>query len=174
MKDKLAAMLVLVLVLAYPRQSSAQHLHGFATVGVHEDINKEYFPGVGGGLVLDFLNSWVSAGGQGDLFFSDGYVSGRGGPIGQFHFVRQGMLRPFAIGGYVWGEDTGTTVGGGLEIRSRRRFGFRASAQVYPLTTVGFDCASLGYSQSYCDSNLNGGRPHTSYPLSVQFGISWR
>lgn len=174
MNYKLVPMLALALCTAWPSETSAQRLHGFATVGVHEDINKEYFPGAGGGVVLDFLNSWVSAGGQGDLFFSDGYVSGRGGPVGQFHFIRKGLLRPFAMGGYVWGEDTGATVGGGLEIWSKGRFGFRADAQVYPKTIGGFDCAALGYSQTYCDTNLNGGRPHTLYPVSVRVGISWR
>jgi hypothetical protein len=167
---------MLPLFLAWPGETSAQRLHGFATFGVHEDINKEFFPGAGGGVVLDFLNSWASAGGQGDLFFSNGYVSGRGGPIGQFHFIRQGLMRPFATAGYVWGEVTGPgpTVGGGLEFWSKGRFGFRADAQVYPITTEGLNCAALGYSQSYCDTYLNGGRPHTSYPVSVRVGISWR
>src|SRR4030095_530340 len=79
--------------------------------------------------VFDLINSWVSVGGEGDLFVSDGYGAGRAGPIGQFNFIRHRALRPFVIGGVAWGENDGPMVGSGMELWARDRIGFRVSAQ---------------------------------------------
>jgi hypothetical protein len=103
----LTAIGVVTVFMACPRQLSAQERHSFVTVGIHSDLNNQRFAGIGGGVVFDLINSWLSVGGQGDLFVSDGYVAGRAGPIGQFNFIRHRALRPFVIGGVAWGENDG-------------------------------------------------------------------
>jgi len=64
MKALLIAPIVAAIVLAGPRQSSAQQPSGFITAGVGSAENDERYPVVGGGLVFDFAKSWVSVGGQ--------------------------------------------------------------------------------------------------------------
>jgi hypothetical protein len=112
--------------------------------------------------VFDLINSWVSVGGQGDLFVSDGYMAGRAGPIGQFNFIRHRALRPFVIGGVAGGENDGPMVGSGMELWARDRIGFRVSAQDYVARIAG------------SPTLLGGGTPYTRHQLSVQFGVSWR
>ena len=112
--------------------------------------------------------------GPGDLIESGGYFGGRGGPIAQANFIRYGVLRLFAIGGFAWGVDSGPMFGAGVELRSRSRIGFRATVQDYPMQEEGVDCHAHGLSQSYCDAIPHGGRPYTAHRPSVQFGISWR
>ena len=109
----------------------AQQLHGFVTPGIHSDLNNEHFAGVGAGLLFDWLDSRISVGAKADLFISGGYFAGRGGPIGQFNFIRSRGLRPFAIGGIAWER---TTAQCSVEVWN---FGRRVhSAFVRPLRTT--------------------------------------
>ena len=153
---------------------SAQQLHGFVTPGIHSDLNNEHFAGVGSGLLFDWLDSRISVGAKADLFISGGYFAGRGGPIGQFNFIRSRGLRPFAIGGIAWGENDGPMLGGGVEFWPQGPFGFRATVEDYFNRIGGLDCARFGYSPAECDARFNGGRPHTAHQLSVYFGLAWR
>ena len=157
-KTLLIASGILVLSLTGPRVLSAQRLHGFLTPGVHSDLNDQSFAGIGGGALFDLMGSRISVGGQADLFISQGYFAGRVGPVGQFNVLRRGIVRPFAIGGFAWGESSGPMLGGGLELRPRGRIGFRVSVQDY-FARVG------GY---------RGTPDTTAHQVSVQAGISWR
>lgn len=174
MKAILILVLVAAALLAGARQSSARPLRGFVTLGVMSDLNDQHFPTIGGGIVLDLINSWVSVGGQGDVLFSNGYAAGRGGPIAQANIVRRQRFRLFAIGGLIWGEEAGPMFGAGLEMWSKGPIGFRVSVEDYLAQVAGFDCGFYGFSQSYCDANLHGGRSYIGHQPSARFGISWR
>jgi hypothetical protein len=150
--------LVILVVLARSHPTSAQQLSGFVTFGVSSDSSQQ-FPGVGGGVLLDLANSWMSIGGQGDMFFSGGYVAGRGGPLGQANLIRHGALRVFAIGGFGFGVMEGPMFGGGVEVRpANRRIGFRATVQ--------------DYVQRSAATTLLPRR--TAHQPSIQFGMVWR
>ena len=109
MKALSIAIAVVGVVVGAPLQSSAQQPRGFVTFGISSDVNDQHFPGIGGGAVFDLWKPWISVGAEGDVFFSNGYAAGRGGPIAQANFVRHRVFRPFVMGGYGWGE----VVGGG-------------------------------------------------------------
>lgn len=173
MKTVVIAMFMTTLVLAGPSQVSAQQLHGFVTGGSSAGENGEQFPTIGGGVLIDVARGWVSVGGQGDLFFSNGYATGRGGVLAQANVVRRRAVRPFVVGGFGLGEDAGATFGAGIEVWSGR-VGFRASVQHYQTHVQGFDCLYFGVTQASCDANFHGGNPYTVHRPSVQFGIVWR
>ena len=114
-------------------------------------MNGEHFPTIGGGILFDAARGWLSAGGQGELFSSNGYVAGRGGVIAQANVIRRRAVRPFVLGGYGWGEDAGAIMGAGIEVWGSGRAGFRASVQ---------------------DSRAR--IPYKKHQPSVQIGIIWR
>jgi hypothetical protein len=163
--------LMLVAALSHGRPANAQELRGFAGAGVASDLNSRY-PAAGGGVLLDLPGSWVTAGGEADLFTSGGYVAGRGAAFGQGNVIRRGTVRPFGLAGYGWGESGGPMIGAGVDVRfPGRRIGLRASVEDYLVQVHGFDCGSLGYTQSYCDANLKVGRAYTGHQVSMRFGI---
>ena len=163
--------LVMVVALGHGWAAVAQELRGFAGAGVASDLNSHY-PAAGAGVLLDLPGSWVAAGAEGDIFTSDGYFAGRGAAFGQVNVIRRGTIRPFALAGYGWGESAGPMIGAGVDVRfPGRRLGLRASVEDYLVQVRGFDCGSLGYTQSYCDANLKGGRAYTGHQVAVRFGI---
>ena len=171
------AMLIAVmttLAVAGPSQVSAQQPQGFVTGGSSVGVNSERFPTIGGGVLFDVARGWASVGAQGDVFFSNGYATGRAGVLAQANVIRRRAVRPFVVGGFGWGEDAGSTFGAGIEVWSGGRVGFRASVQDYRTHVGGFDCLHFGYTQAYCDANLRGGKPYTARMPSVQLGIVWR
>jgi hypothetical protein len=126
-----------VAVLSCVASASAQDLRGFVGGGVMSDLNDERFPTVGGGVLVDLGQPWVSVGGQGEMFFSWPYVAGRGGMFAQANVVPKGPLRPFVLAGFGSGESAGTMLGTGVEYRPRRGgAGLRASVEDY-LAKVG-------------------------------------
>ena len=117
--------------------ASAQNFRGFVGGGVMSDVNDEHFPTVGGGVLFDLGQPWVSAGGQGEIFFSWPYVAGRGGMFLQGNVVPKGPVRPFVLAGFGSGESDGAMFGAGVELRPRAGgAGFRASVEDY-LAKVG-------------------------------------
>src|SRR5262245_42559320 len=76
------------LILLNPAVSQAQSLRKFVGLGSVSDLNNDAYPALSGGLTRDFFKSWISAGFQGELFFSGGYAAGRAGPV-----VRANLLR---------------------------------------------------------------------------------
>jgi hypothetical protein len=154
--------------------AAARPVLAFGSFSINSDVNDQVFPGVAGGVLLDFASLWASAGVQGDVFFSGGYASGRGGPFGRVNLVRRRLVRVFAVGGYAWGEMGGPTLGGGIELWPKGRIGVRASLQDYLVRVQGFDCAFFGMDQPMCNAQFHGGRAFTGHQPSVNVGIIWR
>jgi hypothetical protein len=173
MRSITIALIASGLAVSAPQPAAAQQWFGYAAFSVNSDLNDQKFPGVAGGVLVDVARSWVSLGGQGDLFFSGGYVAGRGGPIAQINLMRGRPVRAFALGGYAWGEQAGPMIGAGVDI-GKGRVGFRVTVQDYFARVQGFDCALMGLDQAYCDANFHGGRSFTGHQPSVQVGIVWR
>ena len=163
--------LVMVAALSHGRPAAAQELRGFAGAGVALDLNSRY-PAAGAGLLFDLPGGWFTTGAEGDLFTSNGYVAGRGAAFGQVNVIRRGTVRPFGLAGYGWGESAGPMIGAGLDVRfPGRRLGLRVSIEDYLVRVGGFDCASLGYTRTYCDENPKGGRAYTGHQVSMRFGV---
>ena len=176
MKTVVIGVFMTVLAVAAPSEVSAQQLQGFVTGGSSAGENGEQFPTIGGGVLVDVARGWVSVGGQGDVFFSNGYATGRGGVLAQANVIGRRAVRPFIVGGFAWGEDAGSTFGAGIEVWSGR-VGFRASVQDYRTHPLGFDvvdCIQRGDTESFCDARLREAKPGTKHQPSVQFGIVWR
>lgn len=169
---KLAFVAVMVAGVGLAPRAEAQEWRGFANAGVMSDVNEQRFPSFAGGVLFDLPTSWVSAGAQGEVFVSWPYAAGRGAVFGQANVVRRGAVRPFLLAGYGWGESAGMMFGGGVEVRvPNRRIGLRATVEDYVTQVAGFDCGYLGYSQSYCDQSLRGGRAYAVHQLAVRVGI---
>jgi len=134
---RLTLLAVVAVAIVCPSSVSAQNLRGFAGAGVMSDVNDEHFPTVGGGVLVDLGQPWVSAGGQGEVFFSWPYVAGRGGMFVQGNVLPKGPIRPFVLAGFGYGESDGAMLGAGVEFRpNARAAGFRASVEDY-LAKVG-------------------------------------
>ena len=175
MRYPFVAALALGCVLGGAQSSSAQPLQKFALGGIASDLNDARFATVGGGVLFDLFGGWLSIGGQGDAFFSGGYIAGRGTPFVQANFTRRRTLRPFLAAGKSFGEIDGPMIGGGLDVRSpTRRLGFRGVLQTYRVDVHGFDCHLMGLTQDYCDANFHGGRAYTDYQPTIEFGVIWR
>ena len=116
--------------LLIPAAASAQTIEGFVTAGTHRDVNREQFPGFGGGML--FTTTWIGVGAQGDAFLSPPYMAGRFTPFVEAHpFVVAG-IRPFVQAGKGFGEFHGRMYGMGMDFRPRNgRVGVRASYQMY-------------------------------------------
>ena len=172
MKNRAAVVILVVLApLIHVQPIGAQELRGFAGAGTVWDLNDGRFPAVAGGVRLDLPTWWFSAGAQGEMFVSWPYVAGRGAVFGQVNAVRRGAVRPFFLAGLGFGESAGPMVGAGVELRLRDRIGLRASVEDYLARVQGFDCSALGYTQSYCDANLHGGRSYIGHQLAVRLGL---
>jgi hypothetical protein len=173
MRTSTVLVLVLFAALADARSANAQAFHGFAGGGFVSDLNGRY-PAIGGGVVVDLGQPWVSAGGQGDAFFSWPYAAGRGAVFVQVSPIPRRLLRPFALVGLGMGESAGRMFGGGLELQPRdSRLGLRVSVEDYLAQVAGFDCALMGYTQSHCDTNLHGGRAYTGHQVSLRVGVTF-
>lgn len=167
-----AVALATLVLLTRADAAPAQGVRGFAGAGVVSDLNDHRFPAFSGGVLLDLPTTWISAGAQGETFFEWPYFAGRGALFGQANLVRHHAVRAFALGGFGFGETGGAMFGGGLEVRpSHRRFGLRLAVEDYVARVQGFDCAFFGYTESYCDANLRGGRAYTAHQLTVRAGF---
>jgi hypothetical protein len=148
-----AILLTIGLVLA-GTPAAAQPLRGFAVTGVTTDANGQHFPTVGGGVVVDLGTPWVSAGGQGETFFSWPYFAGRGTAFGQGNFRLSDKARALALGGVGFGEDGGPMFGGGVEVRPwGGRFGFRFTVEDYVTRGQTYNCNIFG--PSGCEATGN-------------------
>jgi hypothetical protein len=166
--------LVIALHLLWPGTASAQPAIGYAAAGIHREAPGLSFPSVSGGAVVDLPHAWVSAGGQADLFTSNGYFAGRGTVFGQLNFTRRRAVRPCALAGVGWGEADGPMIGAGVEAWGGRRIGLRVTIQDYLARVGAFDCGSYGIDRAYCDRHFNGGRAYIRHQTSVLVGVAWR
>jgi opacity protein-like surface antigen len=149
-----AAMAVAVLVA---NAAAAQEVRGFVTGGVTGDVNGERFPAFGGGAVVDLGTPWLSAGGQGEAFFSGPYAAGRGAVFGQGNIPAGPLVRGIVLGGLGFGEDSGPMFGGGLEIRpTGTRIGLRVTVEDFVGRLYGYSCPTqFAFCQSTPDGYLH-------------------
>jgi hypothetical protein len=141
---RIAAAAVLTLLLAVPAVQ-AQHLRGFASVAVAGDSNGTRYPAFGGGVIIDAGQPWVSVGGQGEALVSWPYVAGRGAVFAQGNLARKNQpIRPFLLAGCGFGEETGTILGGGVEVRSPvSGIGLRLTIEDHMLRPRGYHLYNL-------------------------------
>jgi hypothetical protein len=121
----LKLLLVLLVCVCASQPLSAQRANTFVTIGSHTDDGR-HFTGVTTGVVYDIAHAWLSVGAEGDILSSGRDAAFRGGPVAQFNLLRGRRVRPFAIGGYKWGEGNGTVIGAGMQFRPRETWGIRA------------------------------------------------
>ena len=121
---------VIAVLLLICASDAFARVEGFATGGLHRDVNGEPFVGTGGGVLL--TAKWLSLGAQGDAFFSLPYVAGRLTLLAQGNLLDRGGIRPFVQIGTSVGELKGRMYGLGVDLRRREaRVGVRTSLQVY-------------------------------------------
>jgi hypothetical protein len=174
MKRIAAALAVVAFLGAMPRGVLAQPLRGFTTVSINGEQNGQTFSGASGGVLLDLADAWLSVGAEADLFVAWPYFAGRVGPLVQVNVVRHAPVRVFAIAGHSWGEQAGPMIGGGVEFRTRRRVGFRATVQDYLARVPAIDCSRFGIDPQHCNASFHGGQSWVLHQPTVQFGLVWR
>ena len=131
-------------LLAVAAPAAAQEVGGFVTGGtgsIDYRVHRETMPQASGGVLVRFADDRLRVGGQADVFTSNGYVSGRGGPIVELAPFRLAFLQPFVSAGRLWGDDTSWMVGVGVDFQVTRGAGIRLSVQdaFRPSSTSPFD-----------------------------------
>ena len=126
---------IVVLALAgSARGALAQDVsvRGFAGGGATSDLNDQRYPVLGGGVLVDLGQPWVSAGAQAQTFFQWPYFTGRAAVFAQGNVLPNKPVRPFVLAGYGWGQDAGPLLGAGVEIRGPgSRAGVRVAIEDY-------------------------------------------
>jgi hypothetical protein len=151
-------------MLALPTPSAAQRWQGFVTGGVGSiDYGPAHRDALGqwsGGALVSLGAGPLAVGGQGDVLVSHGYVTGRGGFLGQISPLRRARVRPFANGGYFFGEGGRLWIaGGGVDVVLTDRFALRVFAQ---------DAVRVSRV-----TGPFGGPSRTIHEPALQAGISW-
>jgi len=119
-------------LVARPAVAQGILIRGFAGGAATSSVDREWYTGAGGGVLVDPGTPWVSVGAQGEALISWPYFAGRGAVFGQFNAAPHSTVRPFVLAGAGFGEEGGPLLGGGVEFRvpgSRR--GFRVSVEDY-------------------------------------------
>jgi hypothetical protein len=167
MRSTLTAAITALMLTGLAATSHAQDLGGYLTAGsgaIDYLVVRDAIPQISGGVLVRFADDRVRVGAQADVFFSNGYVSGRGGPLAEIALLStRHRVQPFATGGYYFGEGGGLVMyGGGVDLWMTDQIGIRAGVQdaVRHLSFISpFD---FGRSSAF------------SHEPSVQFGVVWR
>jgi hypothetical protein len=167
MRFQMLPALTMLLLMALPATSRAQDLGGYLTAGsgtIDYLVVRDAIPQVSGGVLVRFADDRVRVGAQADVFFSNGYASGRGGPLAEVALLSpRSRVQPFATGGYYFGEGGGLVMyGGGVDLWMTHQIGIRAVVQdaVHRSTfTSPFSFRSVSA---------------TFHEPSLQFGVVWR
>jgi hypothetical protein len=155
----LAGAPLLIAALASPAAAQSPLVRGFAAAGSASDVNRQNALTFGGGVLVDLGQPWVSAGAQGDALTRNGYYAGRGAVFGQFNPLGAGPIRPFVLGGMGFGEWAGPLIGGGVEVRTGPRLGFRLALEDYTSRHIVYDRAFVETGRE------------TGHQVSVKFGV---
>jgi hypothetical protein len=123
-------------------------------------VHRATIPQASVGVLWTAGRDWIRVGGEADVFTSNGYVSGRGGPIAELGLVRSGSVQSFLRAGYFLGEDRSTIVGAGVDLEITARSGIRVFVQD-------------AFRTSSPDSPF-GGPSITFHEPSFQIGWMWR
>jgi hypothetical protein len=160
MRPIVATLLTIVPVVA--TTASTQTFAGYVTAGsgsIDYLVYRETIPQVSAGVLFRPKGDRFRIGGEADIFTSNGYYSGRGGPFAEFALVTRGRIQPFVRGGYFVGEDDSWIAGGGVDLWLLERGGIRVCVQ------DAFRILNLTYG--------NPGR-HVAHEPSVQIGWVWK
>ena len=125
------ALCALVTVLS-ASGASAQEIGGYIGAGagsIDFRVYREPIPEITGGFLLRLADDRVRAGLELSAMTSNGYWSGKGGPIAEFVVFRRPGISPFVRGGVSFGEDTLAVAGGGIDFWVMRDKGIRVTVQ---------------------------------------------
>ena len=166
MRHHLSAAVTLMLT-AFAATSQAQDLGGYLTAGsgaIDYLVVRDAIPQVSGGVLVRFADDRVRVGVQADVFFSNGYASGRGGPLAEIALLsRRSRVQPFATGGCYFGEDGALAMyGGGVDLWMTNQVGIRAVVQDAVRRSRFISPFTFGPSSA------------TFHEPSLQFGVVWR
>jgi hypothetical protein len=93
-------------------------------------VARETIPQVSAGVLVRPFGDRLRIAGEADIFTSNGYFSGRGGPLAEVALVgRKARVQPFVRGGYFMGEDAAWIAGGGVDLWITDRTGIRVFVQ---------------------------------------------
>jgi hypothetical protein len=137
---------VVLALLIVGRLVSAQEVRGFVVGGITHDVDRQTFPDIGGGAIVDAGRSWLAIGGEGETFWRWPYFAGRATLFGQAQRPTSNRFRPFVLAGYGWGPDGGALIGAGVAVRPRSNgLGLRATVEDYIVHVNGFPTPYIGH-----------------------------
>jgi hypothetical protein len=125
------ALLAAGLLISFASAAAAQGFGGYVTAGsgsIDYLIHRETIPQGTVGVLWHAASGRIRVGGEADVMTSNGYVSGRGGPLAEVVLVK-GRVQPFVRGGYFVGEDSSWIAGGGVDIWLTPTAGLRLMVQ---------------------------------------------
>lgn len=131
---RLVTLVAAVLFSAAGDSAFAQGLGGYLTAGtgsIDYLVARETIPQAGGGVLWRIADDRLRAGVQVDLLTSNGYYTGRGGPVFELAVgPRNSRVRPYLVSGYFFGEGGGLlAAGGGVDVWLNDHVGVRAFFQ---------------------------------------------
>ena len=104
-----ATVAALFLTVLSATSAAAQGVDIYITAGsgsIDYLVARETIPQVSVGVLVRPVGDWFRAGVEADVFTSNGYFSGRGGPLAELALLgRSSRVQPFVRGGYFFGED---------------------------------------------------------------------
>jgi hypothetical protein len=124
--------LLFVLLMIGVRGAAAQDIGVYLTGGtgsIDYLVHREVIPQASVGVVWRLAGERLRLGGEADVFTSNGYVSGRGGPVAEITLLRAARIQPFVKTGYFYGEDRSWVAGGGVDFWLTERSGIRVLVQ---------------------------------------------
>ena len=125
------AVFAVLLMISSAAGAAAQDVGGYVAAGsgsIDYLVHREAIPQASAGVLWRAAGDRIRVGAEVDLLTSNGYFSGRGGPLVEFAPFRA-RVQPFLRGGYFVGEDSSWIAGGGLDIWLTERSGLRLFAQ---------------------------------------------
>ena len=125
------ALFAVILAIACEFPAAAQDLGGYVTAGsgsIDYLVHRETIAQASAGVLWRLASDRVRIGAEVDALTSNGYVSGRGGPLTEVVLTR-GRLQPFVRGGYFVGEDSSWIAGVGVDIWLTEYGGIRVFVQ---------------------------------------------
>ena len=127
------AVATLFLTIFGAATAAAQGVDIYITAGsgsIDYLVARETIPQVSVGVLVRPVGDRFRAGVEADVFTSNGYFSGRGGPLAELALLgRSSRVQPFVRGGYFFGEDSSWIAGGGVDLWLTERSGIRVFVQ---------------------------------------------
>jgi hypothetical protein len=128
---RIAALCVLFAAVS-AADAAAQDIGGYVTAGtgsIDYLVHRETIPQASAGVLWRIADDRIRVGAEVEAFTSNGYWSGRGGPLAEVVPVRHERFSPFVRGGLFFGEDTFWVAGVGVDVWLKDRTGVRLMVQ---------------------------------------------